>query len=320
MKVRFHAVYIEVFGACNLRCNLCPQGSITPRGDRALGTMSPAVLKKVLVALRQYPGAPPYVNLYNWGEPTLHRQLGELIEIAGQQGFKATISSNLVKMPDPLSFLRPNLAMISISMSGFSDETYGVNHVGGSFPQVLDNIVRLLDCIRAAGLPTRIELRFHIYKYNVHELPHAAAFCRDRQMIFNPYYGNLGSIEGMIAYFGEDTSERTESFREYVQKHVFVEKICQNSLEGHTIETCSQTQILPIGWDGSLLTCCAVWDDPVARLKIWEADLDEYATSREENDFCRLCKSKGWAADINTVIKPEPEIWIGQTPVGDIFT
>jgi len=243
----------------------------------------------------------------------LHPELDQFVELAGRHDFAVALSSNLVRMPEPGWFLRPNLYMVSISMSGFSDETYAINHRGGSFSRVTANVKRLAESIGTTGLPTKLELRFHVYRYNANELPEARAFCRDWGIRFQPYYGSFGSVEGFRTFFDTGTSEQAQRFRDYVREHVFIERVARNSLAGRSIQVCPQEQVLTIDWDGSVLTCCALWEEPGGRPRIWEADLAKYAAQRTQNEVCHQCMSKGWAADINTFVGPEEALGVHET-------
>ena len=68
----FKRMYLEITNVCNLRCAFCP-GT-----DRPQRFMTPEEFRQLAARLRPYG---TYLMLHVMGEPLLHPQLAELLDI-----------------------------------------------------------------------------------------------------------------------------------------------------------------------------------------------------------------------------------------------
>ena len=78
-------VYVEITNICNLRCSFCP-------GTRRRKRLMPAGEFRLLAG-RLRPHV-KYLYLHVMGEPLLHPELGELLSIAGELGFRVCLTTN----------------------------------------------------------------------------------------------------------------------------------------------------------------------------------------------------------------------------------
>ena len=85
MKKLLNRAYVEIGNICNLACAFCPGTNRAPR------QMNEREFKTVCEALRPYTD---YLYFHVMGEPLLHPLLGELLEIAGEYGFRVCITTN----------------------------------------------------------------------------------------------------------------------------------------------------------------------------------------------------------------------------------
>ena len=111
--------YIEISGACNACCPYCVKGSgVQDQG----GFMSVKTFDKILdyLSVNNLLPISGCIHIFNWGEPTIHPKINEIIGTVGKYGLRAFISSNLIYLP---KFNRKSLSIlngIEISLSGFS--------------------------------------------------------------------------------------------------------------------------------------------------------------------------------------------------------
>ena len=84
--------YVEITSVCNLRCSFCPG---TGREARFL---SPEEFR--LLARRLRPHA-AYLYFHVMGEPLLHPELGTLLEIAAELGFRVCLTTNGTRCSPP---------------------------------------------------------------------------------------------------------------------------------------------------------------------------------------------------------------------------
>ena len=81
----FKRVYVEITNVCNLACSFCPG---TWRERRF---MTAEEFSRIAARLR---GHTRFLYFHLMGEPLLHPELGKLLRIAGENGFRAEITTN----------------------------------------------------------------------------------------------------------------------------------------------------------------------------------------------------------------------------------
>lgn len=106
-------VYIEITDICNLACSFCPG---TKREKKF---MTPEEFKIIATKLR---ARTEYVYLHVMGEPLLHPQLEEILDIATELGFKINITTNGTLLSKKGSLLRKYSSIRKVSVSLHSYE------------------------------------------------------------------------------------------------------------------------------------------------------------------------------------------------------
>ena len=109
----YSRVYVEITNICNMRCSFCHGHSRQPR------TMTRQEFAHILEQLQ---GKTQYVYYHLMGEPLLHPQLPEFLDMAAQAGFRSVITTNgtlLHKLGQKL--LTADLHKISISLHSFEE-------------------------------------------------------------------------------------------------------------------------------------------------------------------------------------------------------
>ena len=85
MKKRFKKIYIEITNKCNLNCKFCA------KDHRKKEFMNKENFEKVIENIKQYT---EYVYLHVKGEPLLHPNINELIELAYENKLNVNITTN----------------------------------------------------------------------------------------------------------------------------------------------------------------------------------------------------------------------------------
>src|SRR5262245_23799433 len=164
---RKYYFYVDVIGACNLRCPSCPVGN-QPEVQNPRGAMTPEFLDQILTkADRECEVAG--VGLFNWTEPMLHPRLAELVRVVHEHGVECHLSANLNLARNFEAVLCERPAFLRVSLSGFTQETYGVTHRGGDIERVKANMAELARIRREVGAPTRLQAFYLRYRTNLHE-------------------------------------------------------------------------------------------------------------------------------------------------------
>lgn len=110
--------YVEITNICNLRCAFCPG---TKRPERF---MPPEAFRLLARRLRPHTG---YLYLHVMGEPLLHPQLGELLEIGAAEGFRICLTTNGTLLARRLDLLlsAPSLHKLSVSLHSMESNNAG---------------------------------------------------------------------------------------------------------------------------------------------------------------------------------------------------
>lgn len=127
-------VYIEITNVCNLRCDFCPG---TRREARFL---SPAELRLLAGKLR---GHTSYLYFHVMGEPLLHPELGELLGIAAEEGFRACLTTNGTLLEEKTDLLLAAPALHKLSVSLHSAEGNGLEKLGDYLAGVWESALTL---------------------------------------------------------------------------------------------------------------------------------------------------------------------------------
>ncbi|MBI3049029.1 MAG: radical SAM protein [Acidobacteria bacterium] len=164
--------YAEPTLYCNLGCPACPTGlklDVRPRV-----AMEFEWYRRVLDELGPYLF---FLNLYNWGEPLLHKQFPEMVAYAKQWDIRVIASSNL-SLPLEREYLerlvRSGLDKLKVGMEGTSQEEYARYRVRGNFDLVTGNMRTIQEIKRELGLRTpKILIGFHVFEHNQHSVQEA---------------------------------------------------------------------------------------------------------------------------------------------------
>ena len=275
-------IFVDVVGHCNLRCTMCPQGNVEGlKGNRRFGVMPPHLLATLLQRLAREGLLGEFVNLYNWGDPILHPQLDELLDIVAAHGRKAIISTNLSVAPTHVDrLLRSSTDLLIISISGMTQEVYQRNHRGGRIDRVLGNARTLAG---AAGQVRQVLLKYLVFDYNRHEIEPAMEFAAAHGLHFGAYRGAVPSAESyLLAQAGTSYFSATRPF---------VGSACAPT---SPMRTCPQESTLVIDHAANLEICCVAWQNRYGQSAL-TADLRQYLLTKLQNATCTACLGSGYA-------------------------
>lgn len=105
-------VFLEITNACNLKCDFC-HGT-----KREIRYMSIEEFTKAVEKIRNFA---QYLYFHLMGEPLLHKNIGEFLDIAHSLGFKVILTTNgtLLKEKGDVLLRSPSLFKVSISLQSF---------------------------------------------------------------------------------------------------------------------------------------------------------------------------------------------------------
>ncbi len=190
---------IDVSGACNLKCLSCPRSSRLSE-ERSPGFMSLNRFEMVLDKIKSEDPFVGNIQLYQWGEPTLNRELPEMIQYAHKKGIKCAISSNLNANVDYRQIIEARPEWFRVSASGWG-KNYEIAHTRGDWDRFFKNL-QIVSSLRNEFYPDmKIELYYHLYKHSTGESLHKFQnLCADYAVEFHPVYAYLISLDDVLAY------------------------------------------------------------------------------------------------------------------------
>ena len=128
----FKRAYVEITNICSLQCSFCP-------GTRRRKRLMPAGEFRFLAG-RLRPHV-KYLYLHVMGEPLLHPELGELLSIAGELGFRVCLTTNGTLLGERTELLLSAPALHKVSVSLHSAEGNGLGVLAGYLAAVWDYVL-----------------------------------------------------------------------------------------------------------------------------------------------------------------------------------
>lgn len=170
------ALTLETCAACNLRCPECMTGKgLTYRN---FNLMDFGLIKSIVTFHRS---TAFYVHLFFQGEPFIHPQLPDIIELLARNKMYSVISTNghFLDTANCKAVVNAGLDRVIISLDGISPETYQHYREGGDFYKVVEGI-KTLARIRGELKQTNplIEVQFLVNRCNEKEMTSAKDFVR----------------------------------------------------------------------------------------------------------------------------------------------
>ena len=109
---KYKKVYIEITNVCNLKCAFCP---VTKRQAEF---MSEVTFTQILHGIKPFTD---YIYLHVKGEPLLHPNLGRLLDLSYEKGFKVNLTTNgtLIRKVGELLLKKPAVRQINFSLHSF---------------------------------------------------------------------------------------------------------------------------------------------------------------------------------------------------------
>ena len=104
----FKKIYIEITNICNLKCKFCPETC------REKGSMSIEEFEKVIEKIHNYTNL---ITLHVKGEPLLHKNLEEILQILEKYNLKANITTNGTLIKEKLEIIKKSKSVRQINFS-----------------------------------------------------------------------------------------------------------------------------------------------------------------------------------------------------------
>ena len=296
---------IDPGNLCNLKCPLCPTGLGEPGVKRGFLTFD--LFKSIFDQLKDNLSV---INLFNWGEPLLNKDLIKIIKyVKSEKRLIVVTTSTNLNLRDRIlleELIKTGIDKIIVSCDGARQETYEKYRVGGNFDLVIENLRFLVAKNRELGNKTNIIWNFLVFKHNEHEVEVARKIASDIQVNFNVGLMRT-SLKDEILKSHKEAIERDKSWIPDNPDYSAYDKISCTTKK--VLSTCRKPwDSIAINWDGLVFPCCAVYGEnyQFADAKkesirdIWNNS--KFVAARNEilnkkcaaTTICGLCRNNGF--------------------------
>jgi MoaA/NifB/PqqE/SkfB family radical SAM enzyme len=175
VKSKPFIMFLEVNNICNLHCPFCLTGKGKTAG-RPKRNMTLSEMKKTIDEMADYLY---FVQLYNWGEPLLNRDLFDFINYAHGKRIFTMVSSNMNFTRDTLAeeIVASGLDYFIAAIDGFSADSYKKYRIGGDFDKAIRSLEGVMNVRkRMHRSHPFVEWQYVVFRHNQHEIDEARSF------------------------------------------------------------------------------------------------------------------------------------------------
>lgn len=281
---------VIVSSSCNLRCISCPVGNRSAGMHH--GFMSAATYRQILEKILRESPLLTMVQLFNWGEPFLNRDLAQIVALSNDHNVLCSLSSNMNAAGDLEPVLAARPASLRVSLSGNS-ETYHITHTGGNWKLLMGNLDRLAALRSRLAPDMTVEVAYHIYATTQpNDVAAVAKLCEERAFHFRPHLAALLPLDNVDDFLtGKPLSCAAQKTLTLMQ--LPIETALERAWAEKNYE-CSFERTIGIESDGSVKQC-GLWvrsnDNTVAESYL-DTPLEQLLALREKHHLCSYCKAK----------------------------
>ena len=295
-KMRFYKkIYIEITNVCNLSCDFCPKTTRTPEITTK---------EKFLHIIKSIKPYTKHIYLHLLGEPTMHPELKDYLQISEEHGLKVNLTTNgtLIHKVKDVLLNAPALRQVNISLHSFEG-----NESEMSMEVYLDGIINF---INEATSKSKVICSLRLWNMDSNELKGKNKCNQD---IMNTLEEKLG-IDFNIAEALKERSGiklRSNVYLNMAQKFEWPDKerVC-NEEETFCYGLRDQVGILV---DGTVVPCCLDSEGHIALGNIFKESFKDIIASERRQKIYHgfsnrqaveaLCQSCSYAKRYNKVNK-----------------
>lgn len=295
---------VEPTNACNLDCLFCARQVMT----RPLKILPLELVHKLVDEVAEHRDISS-IRFSGWGEPTLHPDIAEMVQLCGERDILTHLTTNAVKLDDRLSLelLEAGLNKIKFSLQGLTDAEYERMRrdkgAGGGYDTVVSHIERFVALRNELGVPCHVQVSVSMLK---REQDDQAA----QQAFYDRWFPLVDSIWGLGKvgiYGGKPLLTSFQRIKDL--DTVAVEDISSGrptrGTDVNRGQQCAEVYTkVSVGADGALKACCDDVDNQLvigslgrnSIADVWGGEaLNELRASLKSGDparvpdFCQNC-------------------------------
>lgn len=288
--------YIDIIDKCNLRCPTCVRGTQLLKNSAT--SMSVGLFKKIVEKAKteEY----DTIGMYNWIEPFLSKNLEDFISVIKNQSLFCEVSSNLSLKPASYfdnirQALVAGIDRLIVSVSGYNQKIYQINHIGGNISWVKENLEKIALLKRENIISTKVQLRFIKFDYNIEE-----------ELVFEKYAKSLNIMFEVIDGVGHPE----HPVNKYASENFYVDRL-KNFTTLRSYEKNGEIcplimDTIAINSEGDVYLCCAYPYYPSLRIGSYlETSKEEILLQRYSHPICSSCnfpRRKATANDCDKLV------------------
>lgn len=293
-------VEVEITGVCNARCYYCQVGydNLKQIRHEKKAYLSVDEFQRMIRFLKKHgfltKGDRLILNV--WNEPCLHPEFSKIIKIGHQEGCLMSLNTNgSIRPRISGDFDAVSVGNVGFSMPGFSQASYDRIHQF-DFEQIKSNIEWMVKTFRRHGCFGFFMLRFHVYRFNVHEIEPARKWAQSLGICFQPYYAYINDSSRMQQYL---RGELSGEYLTDVSEDLFIDRhLAYSRRKARCI--CDFMSNVYIDVDGFVIHCCL---DSTRMGCLTDFETPEQLVKAHRNS--RTCKK--CLADLNhCIMEPSP--------------
>lgn len=290
---------IEPTNICNTRCQLCPTGQGIK--GRAKGKMDFARYCQLVDQLKRYLYT---LDLSMWGDPLIVPDIYRMIRYAHDRGIWTYLSSNLHAFKpdrgDADRLIDSGLNMLTCSLHGATPQTFAIYQPGKDFNATLEKVRAIVETKqRRRSTTPDIQLNFVVTRHNEHEISRFEQLAHSlgcKAVFSNPSL-NLRFLDRdeQLKPLGLDNEALALRVTEHMEQWLpnnqqYVIEPYRLIREGHyhgddyngqKIMACQWPwKDSVINWDGTVVTCCGVYETAHDMGNVFERPFHEIWNSR----------------------------------------
>jgi hypothetical protein len=250
-------IRLEAAAVCQLKCPACRTG----RGELRFSNVGTGTLRKETF-LRLIEANPwiQRIELSNWGEIFLNKDLADILRLAYEKRIRLRASNGVnLNTADPAvleAVVKYRVRRLTCSIDGASQETYSKYRVGGDFDTVISNVRQIVQHKKAyATTYPRLTWQFIIFGHNEHELPRARRMANELGMKFSAKLPWNEAFSPVL----DSQAVRQQTRLGVASRREFTEKAGSKYLASICLQLWNEPQV---NFDGKLLGCCVnTWSD-----------------------------------------------------------
>lgn len=291
-------VVLEISGICNAKCPYCLHRSNRVHSLVSKKFVDPYIFQDTLNTLleKKLIDEKSTITPFLQGEPFLHPEINNIFKIIHDKQMPFKLSTNASIMPNIETDYISRLQSITVSMSGFTQSSYDRIH-GFKLKNILKNIDKLAEMVG----DEKIQVHFHVYKFNLNEVKAAREYFSKKNMNFLPIVAHIGNYSNYLAYAKKTMpkSEYKNLSRDLMLYHVDDFIKFNSNFHCNIIDS-----VLVIDENQNYVTCCALPKNHknYSFGNVKELSKDEVNKLKVSQDVCKECSEAGLAFWVNSVL------------------